>query len=42
MSDPSVQRNFVELRRVTSEMADIDIALAAAEDTWLSIEDRAP
>ncbi len=42
MSDPNVQRNFVELRRVTSEMADIDIALAAAEDAWLSIEDRAP
>jgi ATP-binding cassette subfamily F protein 3 len=42
MSDPSVQSNFVELRRVTSELADVDTALAAAEETWLAIEDRAP
>jgi ATP-binding cassette subfamily F protein 3 len=42
MADPAVQANFVELRRVTSELADIDVALAAAEDAWLELEDRAP
>jgi ATP-binding cassette subfamily F protein 3 len=42
MADPSVQANFVELRRVTSELADIDVALAAAEDAWLDLEERAP
>jgi hypothetical protein len=42
MSDPAVQSNFVELRRVTSELADVDTALAAAEETWLAVEERAP
>ncbi len=42
MGDPSVAANFVELRRITSELADIDAALAAVEDQWLEIEDRAP
>ena len=42
MADPTVQGNFVELRRVTSELADIDVALAAAEDAWLELEERAP
>ena len=42
MADPMVQANFVELRRVTSELADIDVALAATEDAWLELEDRAP
>jgi hypothetical protein len=42
MGDPTVQANFVELRRVTSELADIDVALAAAEDAWLDLEERAP
>jgi ATP-binding cassette subfamily F protein 3 len=42
MADPTVQANFVELRRVTSELADIDVALAAAEDAWLDLEERAP
>ena len=42
MGDPSVQANFVEMRRVTSELADIDVALAAAEDAWLDLEERAP
>jgi len=42
MADPMVQANFVELRRVTSELVDIDVALAAAEDAWLELEDRAP
>jgi ATP-binding cassette subfamily F protein 3 len=42
MADPVIQANFVELRRVTSELADIDVALAAAEDAWLELEERAP
>jgi ATP-binding cassette subfamily F protein 3 len=42
LGDPSVAANFVELRRVTSELADVDAALAAAEDAWLSLEERAP
>jgi len=42
LGDPGVAANFVELRRITSELADIDVALAAAEDQWLEIEDRAP
>ena len=29
------QANFVEMRRVTSELADVERALAAAEDAWL-------
>ena len=42
MGDPAVQGNFVEMRRVTSELADIDVALSAAEDAWLALEERAP
>jgi ATP-binding cassette subfamily F protein 3 len=42
MADPATQANFVELRRVTSELADINVAIAAAEDAWLELEDRAP
>jgi len=42
MGDPATQANFIELRRVTSELADVEIALAAAEDAWLSLEERAP
>jgi ATP-binding cassette subfamily F protein 3 len=42
IGDPAVQANFVEMRRVTSELADIDLALAAAEDAWLELEERAP
>jgi len=42
LGDPAVGANFVELRRITSELADVDAALAAAEDLWLDIEDRAP
>jgi hypothetical protein len=37
-----VGANFVELRRVTSELADVQRALEAAEETWLDIEERAP
>ena len=39
---PAVQSNFIELRRVTSELADVDVALAAAEDAWLALEEQAP
>ena len=42
MGDPACPANFVELRRVTSELADVDAALAAAEDAWLELEERAP
>ncbi len=36
------QANFVELRRVASELADVEAALAQAEDAWLALEERAP
>jgi ATP-binding cassette subfamily F protein 3 len=42
LGDPAVAANFVELRRVTSELADVDAALDAAENAWLEIEERAP
>jgi ATP-binding cassette, subfamily F, member 3 len=42
LTDPSVQSNYVELRRLTSELADVETALGAAEDAWLSLEERAP
>jgi len=42
MGDPAVSGNYVEMRRVTSELADIEVALATAEDAWLELEDRAP
>ncbi len=42
MGDPAVSGNYVEMRRVTSELADIEAALAAAEDAWLNLEERAP
>jgi ATP-binding cassette subfamily F protein 3 len=42
LGDPAVAANFVELRRVTSELADVDAALATAEDAWLALEERAP
>jgi hypothetical protein len=38
----TVQANFVELRRVTSELADVERALATAEEAWLELEERAP
>ena len=40
--NPTTSANFVELRRVTSELADVDQALAAAEEAWLLLEERAP
>ena len=42
LGDPGVQANFVELRRVTSELADVDAALAQAEDAWLTLAEQAP
>ena len=42
LADPAVQANFVELRRLTSELVDVDRALTEAEDAWLALEERAP
>jgi len=42
LSDPAVQSNFVELRRVASELADVDAALGQAEDAWLVLAEQAP
>jgi ATP-binding cassette subfamily F protein 3 len=42
LSKPAVQSNFIELRRVSSELADVEVALNAAEDAWLALEERAP
>jgi ATP-binding cassette subfamily F protein 3 len=42
MGDPAVAANFVEMRRIASELADVEQALAVAEDAWLELEERAP
>jgi ATP-binding cassette subfamily F protein 3 len=42
VGDPSVASNFVEMRRITSELADVEQALAAAEEAWLELEERRP
>jgi ATP-binding cassette subfamily F protein 3 len=42
IADPAVAANFVEIRRVSSELADVERALAAAEEAWLQLEERAP
>jgi ATP-binding cassette subfamily F protein 3 len=42
LGDPSVAANYVEMRRITSELADVEQALAAAEEAWLEVEERAP
>ncbi len=42
LGDPDVGSNFVELRRITSELADVSAGLEAAEEAWLELEDRAP
>ncbi len=42
LGDPAVGSNFVELRRITSELADVTVGLEAAEEAWLELEDRAP
>lgn len=38
----AVAANYVALRQVTSELADVDAALAQAEEAWLALEERAP
>ena len=42
LGDQRIQSNFVELRRLTSELADVDGALAQAEEAWLALSERAP
>ncbi len=42
VTTPSVAGNFVEMRRVTSELADVERALSDAEDAWLELEEQAP
>jgi ATP-binding cassette subfamily F protein 3 len=42
LREPGVQANFVELRRLGTELADVDAALSQAEDAWLALEERAP
>jgi ATP-binding cassette, subfamily F, member 3 len=42
MGDPQIASNYVEIRRVTSELADVEAALENAEDAWLELEERAP
>jgi ATP-binding cassette, subfamily F, member 3 len=42
LGDPLIVASFVELGRVTSELADVERALGAAEEAWLAIEERAP
>jgi ATPase subunit of ABC transporter with duplicated ATPase domains len=42
LSKPAVRANFIELRRVSSELADVELAIADAEDAWLAVEERAP
>jgi ATP-binding cassette subfamily F protein 3 len=42
LADPIVLGNFVELRRLSSELAGVDEALALAEDAWLALQERAP
>ncbi len=42
LADPEVQGNFVELRRVTSELVEVVAALASAEEAWLVVEEGAP
>jgi hypothetical protein len=42
LGDPTILGNFVELRRLSSELAGVDEALALAEDAWLALQERAP
>jgi ATP-binding cassette subfamily F protein 3 len=42
MGSPAIAANFVEMRRVASELADVEQALATAEDAWLDVEERRP
>ena len=42
LQDPGVHGNFVELRRVSGDLATVNEALAAAEEAWLEMEEAAP
>jgi len=42
LSDPGVNGNFVELRRVSGDLAAVDEALATVEEAWLELEESAP
>jgi ATP-binding cassette, subfamily F, member 3 len=42
LGNPNVHGNFVELRRVTGELATVNDALAATEEAWLELEESAP
>jgi hypothetical protein len=42
LTTQAVRTSFVELGRVTSELADVTEALNAAEEAWLALEERAP
>jgi ATP-binding cassette subfamily F protein 3 len=42
LQDPSVHGNFVELRRVSGDLATVNEALVAAEEAWLEMEESAP
>jgi ATP-binding cassette subfamily F protein 3 len=42
LGDPGVHGNFLELRRVSADLASVDQALAAAEEAWLEMAEAAP
>jgi ATP-binding cassette, subfamily F, member 3 len=42
LQDPGVHGNFVELRRVSGDLAAVNEALVAAEEAWLEMEEAAP
>jgi hypothetical protein len=42
LGDPGVHGNFIELRRVTGDLALVNEALATAEEAWLEMEEAAP
>jgi ATP-binding cassette subfamily F protein 3 len=42
LADPAVHGNFLELRRVSGELASVDLALAEVEQAWLEMEEAAP
>jgi hypothetical protein len=42
LADPAVHGNFMELRRVTSDLAAVNEGLVAAEQAWLETAEAAP
>jgi hypothetical protein len=42
LDEPAVRSNFVELGRITSELAAVEAELARVEAAWLELEERAP